>query len=139
MDEFEKRLKEDAAGIQVDVSPELEARIAASIHATEREADGADVPIRHRSYWWASSLTGLAAAALIIALLNWNAVDEPNETPKNPVASVVPEYVRQLNSDFSLKVENADFAEPLEDELEKLKADIEKARNNVRRDLKSAF
>jgi len=139
MDEFAKRLKEDAAGIQVDISPELEARIAASIHATERETGSVDVPIRHRSYWWASSLTGLAAAALIIALLNWNAVDEPKETTEEQVASVVPEYVRQLNSDFSLKVENADFAEPLEDELEKLKADIEKARNNVRRDLKSAF
>lgn len=139
MDEFAKRLKEDAAGIQVEVSPELEARIAASIHATERGTGGPNVPARHHSFWWASSLTGLVAAALIIALLNWNAVDVPIETPKDQVASVVPEYVRQLNTDFSLKIENADFAEPLEDELEKLKADYEKARNNVRRDLRSAF
>lgn len=139
MDEFAKRLKEDAASIQVKVSPELEARIAASIHATERETGGANVAARHRSFWWASSLTGLVAAALIIALLNWNAVDEPKETPQEQVASVVPDYVRQLNTDFSLKVKNADFAEPLEDELEKLRADIEKARDNVRRDLRSAF
>lgn len=139
MDEFANKLKEDAASIQVEVSPELEARIAASIHATERETGSADVPNRHRSFWWASSLTGLVAAALIIALLNWNAVDEPKEVPQEQIASVVPEYVRQLNSDFSLKIENADFAEPLEAELDKLKADIEKARNNVRRDLRSAF
>lgn len=139
MDEFAKRLKEEATSIQVDVSPELEARIAASIRATERESEKAQGSTRQPFFWWASSLTGLVAAVMIIALLNWNAVDEPKEMPKEQVASVVPEYVRQLNADFSLKVENADFAEPLEAELEKLKADIEKARNNVRRDLRSAF
>lgn len=139
MDEFANRLKEDAASIQVEVSPELAVRIAASIQATECEIGSTNISRREHSFWWASSLTGLAAAALIIALLNWNAADESVEMPKEQIATVVPEYVRQLNTGFSLKIENADFTEPLEDELAKLKSDLEKARSNVRRDLKSAF
>jgi len=139
MDELTKKLKEDAAGIQADVSPELAARIAASVQASERETGGADIPVRHHSFWWASSLTGLAAAVMVIALLNWNVAKEPVEVSEQPLVRVVPESVWQLNRDLTLKVENADFAEPLEDELEKLKADLEKARNNVQRDLRSAF
>lgn len=139
MDELTKRLKKDAAAIQADVSPELAARIAASMQASERETSSADVPARHHAFWWASSLTGMAVAAIVLALLNWNTAKEPLEVPEPPFASVVPESVRQLNRNFALRVENADFSEPLEDELEKLKADLEKARNNVRRDLRDTF
>ncbi|NOX67690.1 MAG: hypothetical protein GXP15_00750 [Gammaproteobacteria bacterium] len=139
MDELTKRLKQDAAGIQADVSPELAMRVAASIRASERETGDEEVRALRRSFWWASSLTGLAAAAIVLALLNRNAVKEPLEVSEQPLASVVPESVWPLSRDFTLKVENADFAEPLEDELEKLKGDLEKARNNVRRDLRYTF
>ena len=139
MDEFAKRLKEDAAKIDAEVSAELQARIEASIHATDRKIIRPAVPARRASFWWASSLTGLAAAAIVFALLDRLDMNEAVDPKEAPVMATVPKYVRQLNSDFSLRVENAYFAEPLEDELQKLKADIEKARNNLRRELSSSL
>ena len=144
MDEFAEKLKDDAASIEAQVSAQLRARIEASLHATEREVIHSARAGRQSSFWWASSLTGVAAAAVVIALLNRNVTDQPLieqalAPPEAAVLTVVPEYVRQLGTDFSLRAENAVFTEPLEDELEKLKADIEKARKNVRRDLRSAF
>ena len=65
MDEFEKRLKRDADAIQAEVTPELRARIDASLRGTgqvrpaNRQAEPAPANL-----WWASSLTGLAAAVM---------------------------------------------------------------------------
>jgi hypothetical protein len=38
-----------------------------------------------------------------------------------------------------LRVKTADLAAPLEDELQNLRSDLEKARDNVERDLKFTF
>lgn len=85
MDEFEQRLKQDADAIQATVSPELRARIDASLHGIEpiRPAKPRSAPA---TFWLASSLTGLAAAVLVIVLVNWNrpASDAP---PARIVAS----------------------------------------------------
>ena len=71
MDEFDKRLKRDADAIDVKVSPELRARIDASLQGIEpvRQVRREPTPV---NMWWASSLTGLAAAVLVIVLINWN-------------------------------------------------------------------
>ena len=63
MDDFEKKLKEDAAAISISASPELRKRIAASL-AVEREFrdDRRETSLLHGRLWWLSSLTGLAAA-----------------------------------------------------------------------------
>lgn len=143
MDDFEKNLKADAAKIQADVSPELAARIASSVHATKREAkktaDNDASSGSPFSLWWLSSLTGLVAAVLVIAVLNRNLETNPQVPEEVSTVTVVPKYVRQLREDFVLRTENAEFTEPLEDELEKLRADIEKARKNVEQDLRSTF
>jgi len=143
MDEFEKRLKEDAANIQADVSLELKARIESSVHATDRiDSEAQRTQGRHRpgpSSWWLSGLTGLVAALVIIALLNRNTAVDPVVPVQEPTATVVPEYVQQFNTDFYLKVENALFTAPLENELEKLKSDLEKVKNNVEQDLPTTF
>ena len=143
MDEFEQRLKEDAASIRAQVSPELKARIASSIHATERlktKIDVADDSHDHRSLpWWLSGLTGLVAAVIIIALLNRNTPVDPVAPAEEQTAAVVPEFVKQLHTDFYLNAENADFTGPLENELEMLKSDLEKAKRNVAQDLKATF
>jgi hypothetical protein len=143
MDEFEKRLKEDAASIKADVSTQLKARIESSVHATERarsEAESAPGNRGSRSLpWWVSGVTGLVAAVLVIALLNRNTTTEPIVPIEEQTAIVVPEYVRQFHTDFTLNAVNADFTGPLESELEKLKSDLEKARKNVEQDLKATF
>jgi hypothetical protein len=143
MDEFEQRLKEDAASIRAQVSPELKARIASSVHATQRlrkEVDVADDSHDHRSLpWWLSGLTGLVAAVIIIALLNRNTPVDSVAPVEEQTAAVVPKFVKQLHTDFYLNAENADFTGPLENELEMLKSDLEKAKRNVAQDLKATF
>jgi len=135
MDEFTDRLKADAAAIEADVSAELRARIDASIQSLDHGGTAAVGKSRPVFRWWASSVTGLAAAVLVIALLNRTTMEETAEIREVSTAVVVPEYVRQLNVEFLLEAEYVVFTEPLEDELDRLKSDMAKVRDNVRKDL----
>jgi hypothetical protein len=136
MDKFERQLKEDARRIRAELSPTLQERIRASLEAThpaEQSPRPAQVP--GMKLWWASSLTGLAIAALVIVLANWKVPVEPLEdaisTP--PLTSRTPQGI------FPISAETAEWTAPLEEELRNLQSDLEKARENVERDLKSSF
>lgn len=135
MDEFEKRLKRDAGAIQATVPPELRARIDASLEGIEPlKTAPRRSHSRSPSLWWASSLTGLAAAAMVIVAINWN---QPEPSPVvAPVAdTVVPPQPDPGIPAPTLDIRTADFTSPLEEELDRLQSDIEKARESVRRDL----
>jgi len=143
MDEFEKRLKRDADAIEAEVSPELRARIDASLHGIEpvRQVRREAAPAR---LWWASSLTGLTAAILVIVLINWNPpgadvtpVDTTADSRTGAELPTVPDF--PANDQPMLDIRTADFASPLEVELEKLQSDIEKARESVKKDLDFTF
>lgn len=135
MGKFEKRLKRDAEDIRASVSPELRARIDASLHGVQPIR-----PAKPRSasagLWWMSSLTGLAAAVTLIAVVNWNrsAPETPPTVADNPQPVVTEPPVP-----VTLDIRTADFASPLEEELERLQSDIEKARRSVRDDLDFTF
>jgi len=139
MDKFAKRLQEDAAAIDATASDDFERRLAASLAAT-RVVDPAPA---HRSapgtLWWASSLTGLAAAVAVIVILNWDGSGPAAETDTSIARSTVPELVEPLAVPPGLDVRTAEFTSPLEVELEKLRSDIEKARQTVREDLEFSF
>ena len=77
MDKLKEALREDAAAIDATVSAELDDRIRASLEGVQPERPNAPRPRRGLSMWWASSLTGVAAAAAVIAVINLsrNAVD----------------------------------------------------------------
>ena len=138
MDDFERRLKEDAENIRAETSPELRARIDASVYATTPRGPEPERPGTIVNLWWASSITGLAAAVMLIVVMNWNQAEPP---PTEPVAdsTVVPDYVERIQEQFPVNATTAEFTTPLEEELEKLKADIEKARQNVREDIDFNF
>jgi len=143
MDELEKRLKDDAARIRARASDDLQKRIDASL-ATERQMHRAhrERPTSHASLWWMSSLTGLTVAIAVIAVMNWNRPagpgpaeqfsDVPAETPAGPATW-------EWADDLQLNVESAELTRPLEQELQNLQSDIEKARRNVERDMKLSF
>ena len=138
MDKLERRLKEDAKGMNVQVSPDLQSRIEATVHGLTRPQ--AAEPRSTTTLWWASSLTGLLAAMLIIVLLNWNRetaetqpVRQARELPTVPQL-VIPVYGR-----LALTTRTADLTSPLEEELLHLRADIEKARENLERDIRNTF
>jgi hypothetical protein len=138
MDEFENRLKRDAGAIQAGLSPELKARIDASLRATEQIRPVPESRTTGMNIWWASSLTGLAAAISIIVLINWN---QPAPVTVEPVAThtvpVMPDESADLNPPLLFKT--ADFASPLEEEMIRLQADIEKARESVKKDIDFTF
>lgn len=139
MDEFEKRLKRDAEAISADVSNELQQRIDASLAGVQplRAANPGRRSVS--GLWWASSITGLAATVIVIALMNWNR-PLPESTPAEPVTAItVPRHVEMILTAPQLDLRNADFTSPLEDELVKLRSDLEKARSTVARDLDFTF
>jgi hypothetical protein len=142
--DLEQRLREDALDIRVDASPELRARIDASIHSAAqiRTVPAArDSDKRGGPSWWASGLTGLAAALLIILLINNNREDRNSvvpETEQRVATTVTPEVSERLGT-LPLKVRTADLTGPLEEELVHLQADLEKARQSVERDLRSTL
>lgn len=152
MDELERRLRRDAERIEAEVPPALTARIR---EAVRREADAASraradsdrgvartrgahggarqhsgLPLR---LWAAASLSGVAAVLAVVLLLPRLGPDEPARAPHpaTPVATLPPDIARE----FPLVVKTADLTEPLEEELDDLKSDLDKARKRVERDL----
>jgi hypothetical protein len=127
-DKLRHQLREDAANINVAVSAELDDRIRASLESVtpERPREGA-VPSRPRSMWWASSLTGIAAAAAIILVLNLT--ETPAPEPALPRTAFVPTVMPNLN------LRNAVSTQPLRQELADLEADLKLAEETVRKEI----
>ncbi len=130
MDKLARRLGEDADRIEVTVSEELDNRIAASLRGITPEDAGRAPRERAKpaGFWWASSLTGIAAATAVIVIMNMQQAEEPPvATPVDIVATTVPA--------FDWKAESASLTSPLQQELENLQADIRKAEKKVRKDI----
>ncbi len=140
MDEFENRLKRDADEIRAEVSPGFKQRIDASLQATKRIQPVPDSATPSINLWWASSLTGLAAAVIVIVLINWNR-PTTELVPLEPLADrTVPATFDELQGFNPPRlIKTAEFTTPLEEELARLQADIERARANVRKDIEFTF
>lgn len=136
--DLKQRLREDASQIDATVSPQLRQRIAASIHSAKQVRSVAAPGHRSRSYWWASSLTGITAALLIILLVGKDR-DAPNARPEIGTVTTVTPEVTDVFRPFPLDARTAVLTEPLEEELQHLQSDLEKARDNVKRDLRNAL
>jgi hypothetical protein len=129
MDKLTRRLRDDADNIQVVVSDELDRRITASLHAVEPLPERAARPGPSASFWWASTIAGVAAAAALVAVINWRApAPAPAETGQAvDLVAVVP--------DIDWKVESAMLTSPLQKELDDLQADLRKAEEKVKQDI----
>jgi hypothetical protein len=129
MDRLAKRLRDDADRINITVSDELDRRIDASLRAvtpeveTRRPADAARPPL----FWWASTITGVAAAMAVIVIINWQAPAEPGIATPETFAATPPV--------IDLKMEAAMLTSPLQEELDKLESDLKKAEEKVKRDI----
>jgi len=133
MDKLAKQLRADAQQIEFEVSTQLDSRIRASLEGVQ--PDAAPRPQRESksfSFWWASSLTGIAAAIAVIALVNLQG-PAPGQGVTEPVpqAFVVPA--------IKWHAETAVLTTPLEQEIENLQADLKKAEDAVKQDIDRLF
>ena len=132
MDKLAERLKDDAARIDARISDDFDRRMAASLEAVSREAPGTP---RNRqrpaTFWWASSLTGVAAALVLIAVINSHSQveDAPIVLPTTSPVSVA------TIPTIDWKAESAMLTRPLQRELEDLQADLKKAEEKVKQEI----
>jgi len=130
MDKFAEKLHRDAQSIEARISDRLDDRIRASLEsvAAEKQARAGRRRRRPALFWWASSLTGVAAAVAMIAFINLQQPDRPaiTATPDNLVADL-PVIV--------LNVESVTLTVPLREELDDLQSDLRKAEQKVKSDI----
>ena len=133
MDKLAKRLREDAAHIDCAVSEQLDDRIRASLeNITPQEPARQQSKPRSPAFWWASSLTGVAAAMVLIAVVN---LQETNTGVPTTEPAVQPLVLPSIE----WQAETAVLVSPLEEEYEKLQSDLEKAEEAVRQDIERLF
>lgn len=137
MDKFTHRLREDAAKIDAEISAQLDGRIRASLAGIEPQAARRRTPRRRpAAFWLASSLTGVAAALAVIAVLNVIDSNEPAAVPRTVAVSAPPPITVP---GLPLDVEAVALTGPLARELEDLQADLRKAEEVVRGDVRIDF
>lgn len=135
---FDALLRSDASRIPAEIPPALDRRIEAAL-AHERARPAA--PARRETFvrpWLAGSLVGLAAAAMVVLVIG-RSVEAPPPAPGGPLADTASEQLQAFRSQVPLNVETAELTAPLEQELRHLQSDLEKARENVERDLRLTF
>ena len=126
MDNLTRRMREDASKIRAEVSPELDARIRASLEAAEPVREDTPKPKpRTVPMWWWSSLVGATGALAVIVLLN---IGSQEQIP-GPTETGTPALSPSLN------IQRAVLTAPLEQELENLESDLKKAEEALREDL----
>ncbi len=133
MDNLAKQLRDDAERIKCTVSEELDERIRASLQGITPEAVAQPAPrSKSFSFWFASSLTGVAAAATIIAIVNLQG-PEPMPEATNTVPTPLNLPTIQWHA------ETAVLTIPLEQEIENLQSDLKKAEEAVKQDIDRLF
>lgn len=128
MDKLAKCLREDADQIEVVISTELQSRIEASLQSVRQ--DGA-APVENRQpalFWWASSLTGVVATLVIVALVN-------RSEPEPEVGITEPPQQAFSVPRFDWKPKTAMLTETLQQELVDIQSDLKKAEQTVRDDI----
>lgn len=140
MDRLEEQLRIDAEQIDVEVSGELDRRILASLHnAVPATQKTHSVTQRPAFFWWASSLTGLATAFVIIAVFNaFSATDEPVQ-PLAELPTVGDPRSMTRTQTFAPPIdwqaESAMLTQPLQQEMLDVQSDIRKVEQRVREDI----
>jgi len=132
MDKLAEQLKDDAARIDAQISDEFDRRMMASLQNVSPEIpDTPRVPRRPAAFWWASSLTGVLAALVLIAV--FNSRSEVADTPLLP-SGISPVSVADIPR-IDWKAESAMLTRPLQKELLDLQADLKKAEEKVKKEM----
>lgn len=135
MDKLADRLRKDADNIEVAVSDELDHRIAASLRSVTplQESESIVTSRRSASFWWASSLTGIATAVAVIIFVNSGTSQVP--ATATPATTTTPASIAAAVPAIDWKAETAMLTGPLQQELYALQSDIKKAERKVKDDI----
>lgn len=133
MDELARRLQEDAARIDVSVSPELDARIHASLAGTHVEMPASRGRAhRHAGFRRAAAMAGLGAAVAASVFVYIGIAGRPG----SPVPGPRPGF--ELPA-VAWQVQPVALTDPLDREYANLRADLEKVGNALRQDIDALF
>jgi len=133
MDKLALQLREDAEKIDAGISPQLDARLTSSLQGVKPEF--VRQPQRESksfSFWWASSLTGVAAAVLIIVVANMRA---PEPVPQTASSTPIPLAMPSIE----WHAKSAVLTSPLEQEIDNLQSDLKKVEEVVKQDIDRLF
>ena len=128
MDKLAKRLRDDAAQIEVTISAELEGRIDASLRSVSQDGAAPAKSRQSAAFWWASSLTGVLATIAVVAVVNFS-------KPEPEIGITEPPLQVFSLPQFDWKLETAMLTETLEQELVDIQSDLKKAEQTVRDDI----
>jgi hypothetical protein len=131
MDKLAGKLRSDAEQIEVSITPQLDDRIRASLEGVTQDNSAAKIRRQPASFWWASSLTGVAATVAIVAIVNLTG-PEPEVGITQPPPSLTA-------NQFDWKLKPAVLTRTLEQELEDIQADFKKAEQAVRSDIEDVL
>jgi len=132
MDKLAKRLRDDADQIDVLISPQLENRIEASLRGISQDGVAPAKSRQTASFWWASSLTGVAATLAVISIVNLTG-------PEPEIAITEPPAQAFSMPQFEWKSQPAILTETLEEELENIQSDLKKAEQAVKEDFEDVL
>ena len=135
MDKLADRLRKDADNIEVAVSDELDHRIAASLRSVtpHQESESIVTSRRPASFWWASSLTGIATAVAVIIFVNSGTSQVP--ATATPATTTTPASIAAAVPAIDWKAETAMLTGQLQQELDALQSDLKKAERKVKDDI----
>lgn len=133
MDKLAERLRLDAEQIDVSISAELDDRIRASLHGVNPEAQTSTRRTsRPSSFWWASSLTGVAIAFALVVILN---LQSPEPAPVTTNATTMPLVLPNV----TWHAQTAVLTSSLEQEFVDLQSDWKKAEQVLKEDIDGVF
>lgn len=129
MDKLAEQLRRDAEEINAQVSAQLDERIRASLESVSQDRTNAAAERPSATFWWASSLTGIAATLLLIAIVNLSPTEqEPGVTQPPPLESMAMQF-------DGLTLIDAVSTQTLEQELINIQMDLRKAEQALRDDI----
>ena len=139
MDRIEQRLRREAADIEARAPSASVRRAQAAVHAEQSRDTRTRAP--HSAPWW---LVGLAAAGVAaVVLLAVRPDMPPRETA--PTMSAMPATPRSLAQPRDIaplpimQLDTVARTAPLDAELERLQADLERARETISDDIRTMF
>lgn len=139
MDRIEQRLRREAADIDARAPSASVRRAQAAVHAEQSRDARARGP--HTAPWW---LVGLAAAGVAaVVLLAVRPDTLPHETA--PTVSAMPATPQSLTPPRDIaplpimELDTVARTAPLDAELQRLQADLERARETISDDIRTMF